>query len=174
MWKDRFDSRSSAKAIHPGRSVKSSLTGHTKALRKTAPIPKEFGVGDLVCFKTDQLAWSTAARIIGFDGPKVCWVLHKGTPACVATDRLRPLNESEALAYQYLYRQKPFEFKLGRQQQGYVDYRLEPVAEEDEEVVDDDDDDDGMIPGDEGMRPARDDREGSEIGPRSTGEPELE
>jgi len=84
------------------------------------------------------------------------------------------LNESEALAYQYLYRQKPFEFKLGRQQQGYVDYRLEPVAEEDEEVVDDDDDDDGMIPGDEGMRPARDDREGSEIGPRSTGEPELE
>ena len=71
-------------------------------LRKSAPITKEYGVGDLVCFRTDQLGWSTVSRIIGFDGPKVVWALCKGTPACVALDRLRPVNASEALAHQYL------------------------------------------------------------------------
>ena len=56
-------------------------------LRKSAPISKEYGVGDLVCFRTDQLGWSTVSRIIGFDGPKVpyrpgktiWWVSGKST-----------------------------------------------------------------------------------------------
>ena len=34
-------------------------------LRKSAPTPKEYGVGDLVRFKTEQSGWSTASRIIG-------------------------------------------------------------------------------------------------------------
>ena len=81
-------------------------------LRKSAPISKEYGVGDLVCFRTDQLGWFTVSRIIGFDGSKAVnaandtshsWHLgSKGTLACVALDRLRPVNASEALAHQYL------------------------------------------------------------------------
>ena len=104
-------------------------------LRKSAPITKEYGVGDLVCFRTDQLGWSTVSRIIGFDGPKVFWVLCKGTPACVALDRLRPVNASEAPAYQYLVGQKPFVFGSG--QQGYVDVEKElPTVHEEEQEED--------------------------------------
>ena len=54
-------------------------------LRKSAPISKEYGVGDLVCFRTDQLGWSTVSRIIGFDGPKVVWVLCKGNVSLCST-----------------------------------------------------------------------------------------
>ena len=104
-------------------------------LRKSAPISKEYGVGDLVCFRTDQLGWSTVSRIIGFDGPKVVWVLCKGTPACVALDRLRPVNAAEALAHQFLAGQKPFVFGSG--QQGFIDVDRElptvPEAEGEEE-----------------------------------------
>ena len=89
-------------------------------LRKSAPIPKEYGVGDLVCFRTDPLGgWSTVSRIIGFDGPEVLWVLCKGTPACVALDRLRPVNASEAFAHQFLRGQQPF--VSGSGQQGFMD-----------------------------------------------------
>ena len=107
-------------------------------LRKSAPISKEYGVGDLVCFPTDQLGWSSVSRIIGFDGAKVVWVLCKGTPACVALDRLRPANASEALAHQYLNGQKPFVFGSG--QQGYVDVDRDlptvPEAEREDEEED--------------------------------------
>ena len=104
-------------------------------LRKSAPIQKEYGVGDLVCFRTDQSGWSTASRIIGFDGDKLAWVLHRGTPACVAIDRLRPVNASEALAHQFLQNQKPFVFGGQGVQQGYLDLReeLPPVQEGEEE-----------------------------------------
>ena len=62
-------------------------------LRKAAPINKEYGVvGDLVCFKTEQSGWSTASRVIGFEGPKIVWLIHQGLPVCVALDRLRPVN----------------------------------------------------------------------------------
>ena len=71
-------------------------------LRKAAPVLKDYAVGDLVCFKTDQSGWTTACRIIGFEGAKLVWVIHQGMPACVALDRLRPVNASEALAYQHL------------------------------------------------------------------------
>ena len=71
-------------------------------LRKAAPVLKDYAVGDLVCFKTDQSGWTTACRIIGFEGAKLVWVIHHGMPACVALDRLRPVNASEALAYQHL------------------------------------------------------------------------
>ena len=46
-------------------------------LRKAAPINKEYGVGDLVCFKTEQSGWSTASRVIGFEGPKIVWLTIK-------------------------------------------------------------------------------------------------
>ena len=75
-------------------------------LRKSAPITKEYGVGDLVCFKTEQSGWSTASRIIGFEGPKAVWLIHQGTPICAALDRLIPVNAAEGLAYQHLKDEK--------------------------------------------------------------------
>ena len=52
-------------------------------LRKAAPVSKEYQWGDLVCYKTQQGGWSTASRVIGFDGPKIVWVIHRGVPVCV-------------------------------------------------------------------------------------------
>ena len=100
-------------------------------LRKAAPVSKEYQCGDLVCYKTQQGGWSTASRVIGFDGPKIVWVIHRGVPVCVGLDKLRPVNASEALAHQYLHGQKPFQFGSRHQQQGYVDARLDnPEVEE--------------------------------------------
>ena len=83
-------------------------------LRKTAPKIGDYRVGDLVSFQTEQKGnlskdrrqrWSPAARVIGFEGPqrKVGWVICQGTPFCIATDRWRPANDAEALAYRYLH-----------------------------------------------------------------------
>ena len=94
-------------------------------LRKAAPVSKEYQCGDLVCYKTQQGGWSTASRVIGFDGPKIVWVIHRGVPVCVGLDKLRPVNASEALAHQYLHGQKPFQFGSRHQQQGYIDARLD-------------------------------------------------
>ena len=150
-------------------------------LRKSAPIPKEYGVGDLVCFRTDQLGWSTVSRIIGFDGPKVVWVLCKGTPACVALDRLRPVNASEALAHQFLRGQKPFVF--GSSQQGYMDMNRDlPTVPEGEEAEEDSGSDGAYEPS---VAPAQDPRdpaddinlfsdEEEEPSRETTAEPEME
>ena len=92
-------------------------------LRKAAPVSKEYGVGDLVCFKTDQSGWSTASRVIGFEGPKVVWLIHQGTPICAALDRLRPVNAAEALAYQHLKDEKGLGAIQGRKV-GFVDISL--------------------------------------------------
>ncbi len=148
-------------------------------LRKTAPIPKEYGVGDLVCFRTDQLGWSTVSRIIGFDGPKFAWVFCKGTPACVALDRLRPVNASEALAHQFLRGQKPFVFGSG--QQGYMDLNRDlPTVPEGEEA-DENSDSDGayepsVAPAQEPRDPADDLNLFSDEEPsrETTAEPEME
>ena len=43
--------------------------------------------------------WSTTARVIGFDGEKVIWVLCEGVPFCVALDKIRPATPAETLAY---------------------------------------------------------------------------
>ena len=79
-------------------------------LRKAAPINGDYRVGDLISFQREQGSngvarkrWSPAARIIGFDGEKVCWTICEGIPFCLAVDRIRPANASEALAYQYLH-----------------------------------------------------------------------
>ena len=45
-------------------------------LRKSAPVPGDYTVGYIVCFRRDNTGartpeetWSTPTRIIGFDGP---------------------------------------------------------------------------------------------------------
>ena len=103
-------------------------------LRKSVPITKEYGVSDLVCLKTEQSGWSTASRIIGFEGPKIVWLIHQGTPICAALDRLRPVNAAEALAYQHLKDEKGLGATQGRQI-GFVDISrpLDDVEEGEED-----------------------------------------
>ena len=121
-------------------------------LRKAAPINKEYGVGDLVCFKTEQSGWSTASRVIGFEGPKIVWLIHQELPVCVALDRLRPVNASEALAYQHLKDEKGLGAISGRKI-GFIDARepLEMIEEEGEDdyppptPIQEDEDEDGIV-----------------------------
>ena len=134
-------------------------------LRKSAPITKEYGVGDLVCFKTEQSGWSTASRIIGFEGPKIVWLIHQGTPICAALDRLRPVNAAEALAYQHLKDEKGLGAIQGRKI-GFVDisHPLDDIEEGEEDNSEYEmespipttvEDDEGMVEIDEGMRERR-------------------
>ena len=98
-------------------------------LRKAAPLPGEYKVGDVVVFQREQGAvteddrWNPGSRIIGFDGEggKTCWVINGGVPFCVATDQLRPCTPAEALAYAYMH--KTYNRAPTNQQQSFVDYR---------------------------------------------------
>ena len=132
-------------------------------LRKSAPITREYGVGDLVCFKTEQSGWSTASRIIGFEGPIFCWI-HQRTLICAALDRLRPVNAAEALAYQHLKDEKGLGAIQGRKI-GFVDI-TRPLDGQNEDENDSGyeaespiethmGDDDGVIEVDEDMRERR-------------------
>ena len=77
-------------------------------LHKSAPLPGDYQVGDLVSYRREQRGgetgtqWSVASRIIGTEDDKTLWVLCEGLPVCVAKDRLRPVTGPEALAYMYL------------------------------------------------------------------------
>ena len=92
-----------------------------------------YSVGDLVCFKTDQSGWTTAGRIIGFEGGKLVWIIVQGMPACVAVDRLRPVNAAEALTYQHLKDQGRLDIALGGRT-GFIDATepFNPIAGGDE------------------------------------------
>ena len=81
-------------------------------LRKAAPRIGNYQVGDLISFQREQRnkndkrsRWSPAARIIGFEGPKVCWAICEGVPFCLSLDRIRPANDAELLAYQFLHKE---------------------------------------------------------------------
>ena len=83
-------------------------------LRKAAPIPMDYAVGDLISFKRKQGSkrrvdklWSTPTRLIGFDGEKSAWGLCEGVPVCVATDKIRPCSPEETLAYLYMNKNRP-------------------------------------------------------------------
>ena len=86
----------------------------TSILRKAAPIPMDYAVGDMISFKRKQGSknrvdrlWSTPTRLIGFDGEKTACGLCEGVPVCVATDQIRPCSAEETLAYVYLNKSKP-------------------------------------------------------------------
>ena len=77
---------------------------------------------------------------------------HQGLPVCVALDKFRPVNASEALAYQHLKDEKGLGAISGRKI-GCVDAReaLEMIEEEGEDdyppptPVADDEDEDGIL-----------------------------
>jgi len=114
-------------------------------LRKSAPIPADYAVGDLVSFKrmqgavTPEQRWSTPTRLIGFDGEKVTWGLCEGLPVCIATDKIRPCTPSETLAYLYLHKHHPrVDYTPPRDgdQQNYIDASRDPQREHDSVQVD--------------------------------------
>ena len=79
-------------------------------VRKAAPTPGDYAVGDIICFRRDNTGartpeerWSSPTRIIGFDGPKVVWGLNETVPVCLAIDKIRPATPAEALAHLYLH-----------------------------------------------------------------------
>jgi hypothetical protein len=99
-------------------------------LRKAAPKPGRYQVGDLVSFQRQQGSkginrnrWSPASRIIGFEGAgnQIGWVICEGVPVCVAMDQVVPASDSQALAYRYLH--DTDETHIDQRQQSFVDHR---------------------------------------------------
>ena len=95
-------------------------------LRRTAPKVADYRVGDLISFQREQNSkgearkrWSPAARIIGFEGAKKCWVICEGAPFFIATDRMLSVNCSQALPYRYLHEDE--DMMPPGHQQSYVD-----------------------------------------------------
>ena len=80
-------------------------------LRKVAPRVGPYQVGDLISFQREQGAngvkrnrWSTPSRVIGFErSGKVCWAICEGAPFCLATDKIHPANDAQALAYRLMH-----------------------------------------------------------------------
>ena len=58
----------------------------------------------------------------------MCWAICEGVPFCLATDKIRPANDAQCLAYQYLHggedRLPPEE------QQSFIDNRTVPDVDE--------------------------------------------
>lgn len=114
-------------------------------LRRSAPIPGNYQVGDLISYRRRPRAgeqgtqWSSACRVIGKEGNKTMWVLHESIPVCVPIDKVRPCTSAEALAYQYVSRHKhPIDADgatVPGQQQGFIDMRRDQGGEEEEAEV---------------------------------------
>ena len=115
-------------------------------LRNAAPLPGNYSIGDLVSYRREARTgetgtqWSVASRIIGFEDSKAVWITCEGVPVLVALDRLRPCTAAEALAYQYLSKDRVEEagvepLRAGGQQ-GFVDARgsLDPHPQVDDAV----------------------------------------
>jgi hypothetical protein len=79
-----------------GRKVARAL------LRKSAPAVGKYQVGDVASYYKRDHGWSTAARIIGFEGSKAVWLAHGGVPICAAVDRIRPATAAESLTREFL------------------------------------------------------------------------
>ena len=54
-------------------------------LRKAAPVPGNYQVGDLVSFCREPRK-GEAGRLIGFEGARTCWIICDGLPVCVAKE----------------------------------------------------------------------------------------
>ena len=79
-------------------------------LRKAAPVPGPYRVGDGVSYCREPrkgetgLQWSVGSRIVGFEYAKGqdenvtatnAWVVCDGFPVCVATHKLRPCTSAD-------------------------------------------------------------------------------
>ena len=99
------------------------------ALRKAAPVPRDYEVGDYVCYhkskRGSESQWHGLARVVG-RGREVVWLVHGGLPIAAAANKLRPAMAQEILTRdvisEYL-RDVPAEPPEGFGDRGYVDLR---------------------------------------------------
>ena len=77
--------------------------------------------------------WSSCSRIIGFEHDrKTCWVICEGVPFCLATEKIRPANDAQTLAYRLMHEG---EDRLAPEvQQSFIDNRIVPDEEEEEDA----------------------------------------
>ena len=145
IFAERMALRYEAKKAYVHRDASSRVA--KAMLRKAAPKPGRYQVGDLVSFQRQQNSkginrrrWSPASRIIGFEGAgnQVGWVVCEGVPVCIAMDQVIPASDAQTLAYRYLHERH--ETIPEQQQQSFIDRRqpLEEVVrtEEDEDSYD--------------------------------------
>ena len=104
-------------------------------LRKAAPLIGEYATGDIVCYRKNDQGWSSACRLVGFDGNKTAWLICARVPVCAAVDSLRPATSAEALAMQF---EQNVRYEPGHpeDQQAFVDARAPLDHDEDEPAAD--------------------------------------
>ena len=77
-------------------------------LRKAGPVPGQYQVGDLVCFrrrpKTGESGpqWSPPSKVVGRDR-KVIWLTCNGIPIAVSENKRRTCSSSEILAFEFFF-----------------------------------------------------------------------
>ena len=108
-------------------------------LRNAKPLPYTYSVGDVVCFrrdKTGKTVWSTASRIIGFEGNQNenVWVLCQNVPVLVSAQNLRPAQDAEALAHAVLQGEAILPESLVQGPQQFEDLRDVPGEDIAEDV----------------------------------------
>ena len=91
--------------------------------------------GDFVCYRKNDQGWSTACRLVGFDGNKTACLIYAGVPVCAAVDRLRPATSAEALAVQFEQNVR-YEPDQPEDQQAFVDARAPLDHDADEPAAD--------------------------------------
>ena len=120
----RIEARKAFVQLDCSRRVQRAL------LRNAHPIPLDYSVGDLVCFRRDNQVggtkWSPACRVIGKESDKSIWLLCGNLPVLANAQNLRPAFHSEALARALIRGEMIGESKVvgePSQQQSFVDAR---------------------------------------------------
>ena len=92
-FEDQVDPESRFALLHKAREEAKKAFMHLDTskrvqralLRNAKPLPYTYSIGDVVCFrrdKTGKTEWSTASRVIGFEGThnESVWVLCQNVP----------------------------------------------------------------------------------------------
>ena len=151
-FEDQVDPESRFALLHKAREEAKKAFMHLDTskrvqralLRNAKPLPYTYSIGDVVCFrrdKTGKTEWSTASRVIGFEGThnESVWVLCQNVPVLVSAQNLRPAQDAEALAQSVLQGEPilPAGLTRGNVWQNFEDLRGVPDGDADEHQVED-------------------------------------
>eukprot|EP00439_Symbiodinium_sp_Y106_P049993 s5218_g6.t1 len=151
-FEDQVDPESRFALLHKAREEAKKAFMHLDTskrvqralLRNAKPLPYTYSIGDVVCFrrdKTGKTEWSTASRVIGFEGThnESVWVLCQNVPVLVSAQNLRPAQDAEALAQAVLQGEPilPDGLTRGNVWQNFEDLRGVPGEGADEQEPED-------------------------------------
>ena len=151
-FEDQVDPESRFALLHKAREEAKKAFTHLDTskrvqralLRNAKPLPYTYSIGDVVCFrrdKTGKTEWSTASRVIGFEGThnESVWVLCQNVPVLVSAQNLRPAQDAEALAQAVLQGEPilPDGLTRGNVWQNFEDLRGVPEGDAEEQEPDD-------------------------------------